>query len=114
MVSFQEEFANRIYDNPNFQQDVNYLLRYYLGRFLNDDENPNIITTSRVKRLAESAVIMASSPNEIHKRTSFELAALLFESRIQSLNAIPGVTRLVFARLGNIPSINLLRQSNFP
>jgi hypothetical protein len=107
MTTFQETLAQRIYTNPAFQQDYNHLLYFDLARQFGPVEKPSSL---RVQRLAESAVIMASSPQEIHRRHAFELSALLLENLSDDLQGLPGVFKLICARVGNIPSVNLISE----
>lgn len=111
MITFQETLAQRINSNPEFKKDVGDLLNYYFANSLQDlaTDKPNI-TVTQIKRIAESALVMASSPNDLHQKTAFELASLLLESPLEEFPGLNGVMKIVCSRLGNIPTIDLLTE----
>lgn len=115
MATFQEDLAIRIYSNPKFKQDVNDLLRYYFAISIQKDLTGHFLDYPKIKRLAQSVLIMASSPENSHKKAAFELATLLFESQLEELSGLNGVMKLVCTRLGNAPSVNLIdSNTNLP
>src|SRR5262245_55062623 len=107
-VSFQEALAQKIYDNPRFQQDFSDLLRHNFLRPPLDEGQHNGIQSAQIKRLSESAIILASSSSDAHNRTAFEVASLLYEGFSEVFPGIGGVTKLICSRLGNTPVIDLL------
>lgn len=104
-TSFQETLAQRIHVNPVFQQDYSEILKY---SFTNSMKKSNIVDIKKIQRLAESAIILASSPNDAHNKTAFEIASTLYEQFQVEYPGIGGVAKLICSRLGNIPAIGLL------
>lgn len=104
-TSFNETLAQRVHVNPAFQQDYNDILKYVFTKSL---DKPNNLDAKKIQRLTESAVILASSPNDSHNKTAFEVASTLYEQFQTEYPGIGGVTRLICSRLGNIPAIDLL------
>lgn len=104
-TSFQETLAQRIQVNPAFQRDYSDILNY---SFTNSMEKSGVVDTKKIQRLAESAIILASSPNDAHNKTAFEIASTLYEQFQVEYPGIGGVTKLICSRLGNIPAIDLL------
>lgn len=104
-TSFQETLAQRIYVNPAFQQDYSDILKDSFTNALNKSNN---VEVKKIQRLAESAIILASSPNDTHNKTAFEVASTLYEQFQTVYPGIGGVTKLICSRLGNIPAIDLL------
>jgi len=110
MASFQEDFAERIYTNPRFKQDFSNLLNSRFYGYSQNGHEPYALEKSGVKRLVESALIMASSPNEEHKRVAFELATIFYESSLSEQFDFDGVMKLICTRLGNFPGVNLISE----
>jgi hypothetical protein len=106
--NFQEELAERIRENPQFSKDIKSLLQ---ERFFRFDKNTNTSPPkdrSYVKRLAETALIMASSSNEKHRILAYELATVLFEEMAQEFPGLNSFMKLICTRLGNTPAVDLL------
>ena len=110
MASFQEEFAERIYTNPRFKQDFSNLLNSQFYSYSQNGHEPYTPEKSEIKRLVESALIMASSPDEQHKRVAFELATIFYESTLSEQFDFNGVMKLICTRLGNFPGVNLINE----
>jgi replicative superfamily II helicase len=107
-ANLQEALAERVYSNPRFQQDYNLLLSQRFLYDITDSREERHLDSHVIKRLVESALIFATSPKDIHKRISLELATSLFESEVEELPKLRDVMKLVCTRLGNIPAVDLL------
>jgi len=112
MATLQEDLATQICSNPKFREDIGYLLQYHFAKFSgNGDDSAIRLENTLVKRLAESTLILASSPNEMHKIVSYELATLLFEDMASDFPGLNGVMKLVCTRLENTPAVGLIDES---
>lgn len=109
MASLYESLADRVQFSADFQLDAGALLSYHFAKvLLGDSELTTRLEPAAVGRLAESAVILASSTNEDHNRTALELTTLLYESTVDDYPGLRSLMRMVCTRLGNIPTIDML------
>jgi hypothetical protein len=113
MTAFHTHLSKLILDDPQFQVDARSLFLYYYSENLASPAARAYtqsvrVTATQIRRLCQSASVFACSEDETHQRIAYDLATQMFESQGQTFPSLASVARLIMARTGNIPSIDLL------
>lgn len=93
------DLVDSIYNNSNFREDYDDLI---LSKFT--ENHP--ISNSQVKRLIESASILALNENDgKFQKIAFKIAIFLLETLKNKQEVMPFISQYILARLGDLPTI---------
>ncbi|CUR51349.1 protein of unknown function [Nitrosotalea devaniterrae] len=99
--SIIQELCDEIYADTNFRSDYTWLLSSELKSHNHETE----LSGARIKKLAESAAILALSKISDHQKIAFKVAIFLMNQFGKKIANIQFLTELVLCRLGDLPTI---------
>lgn len=102
--NFYESLSDEILSNEQFIQEYKQILSLEFK-----DSSPKL-ELGAIKRLIESAAIMACSNKDDHKKIAYRIASFFVENE-ETKSKIGPATELVFLRLGNFPAVQMSIES---
>ena len=106
-MSVATRISESIFENGEFREDFISLTKRELW---SHGDQP--LEGLRIRRLIESAAILSLSTDERHKKLAYKIVIYLFRQYTDSYNNLPLVAQLVLARLGDLPSISHMVDSD--
>lgn len=113
MGNFYSELASNIFEEAQFQDDFNCLLRggasraFPEGLFVSSLPDLN---AAQIRRLLRTSVIFALSENPTHRKTAYNIAVIVWTKYRGEYPGAKNVTSLIFNRLANFPANELLKK----
>lgn len=100
--SFNQKLANKVWENPRFQEAMKATELAWLKFSLKIDTS--VKGELNPKQLMESAAILACSADETHRHAAFNIATKIYELFGAESLPLEQALRVVLARLKNFPS----------
>ena len=104
-----EVVAERVWNRPEFQKEYRQLLRRNLQEYVRTEGQREEISDDAITRLLQSATHLAAVTQQDRKEAAYRIASSawgFFSSTYGS--SLRDLLHVIFGRLGNFPSINLL------
>ncbi|MGE0540477.1 MAG: DEAD/DEAH box helicase [Dehalococcoidia bacterium] len=113
MPEIYQELSQRISSEPQFATDSRDLfLAHYFSKLESAPAGlatqTATISAEQMQRLCQVATILACSPDVSHQKAAYELSTQLLEFSGSEYQALASIARLVLARTGNIPSLEMV------
>lgn len=100
--------AKNVYENEKFQDEYQRLALSYFQNIIADGENT--VDVGATRRLAEAALILATSADSEHQEAAYTIAARLQDVRPSDFAAMPNVLSIVLNRIRNFPALELAKK----
>jgi len=113
MSSFYSELASTIFEEPQFQEDFNCLLKGGAGRVFPEGLYVSLtpdLHVPQLRRLLHTSVICALSENLSHRKTAYSIAVVVWAKYRGLYPGTKSITSLIFNRLANFPANELLKK----
>jgi len=101
MDSLVQSLCEDIISNSEFDYDYTQLL----STELKYSENQNGLNSEQIKKLSESAAILALSDNSQHQHMAFKIVIFLMNQYGKQYKSIPFLAELILCRMGDLPTI---------